>query len=818
MRPSETKRSRPQPKSSASLVVRGRTVDPSCRIASADGSTPSIADQIAAILDEDRPRIDLLVVSHAHMDHIGALPAMVRDEALDIEWALVSDPELSWGRGLGEDRPAVDGPAAAVLAALREEPLAASASDALIDSWLADSATLDVTYADMLGRLEDGGTKVVRYGRQNAAPLRTALADLSLEVFGPSQDQLLACAQAMAERMAEDAAFIEDAMAADDGISPIELYRRAIGGSGLDAASDRPGTFVNLQSIVLALGPKGSRLLFTGDMQLAAPGTRDEIILRELGRLRGRLRKRRFGFVKLPHHGSHNGFDSLIASDVGKPAAFGIIGGSDGKGHPSKSVLDLLASSGIPFVRTDRNGRSDVMLEGSQAALKVARGVLSDRTPNEPSDRALAPTRPTPPVMVAPAAPKMSPPANPAEVVTRSDGSEVRVEVRIPHVTTTVRLTVEVQPGQLRGPQDPLSLAEPTQASGAAVPRLLYVTEPVALRRNVGEADAAAVIADLSARPGRLLQLDPGSKIESAVAATRRVLAGVPDLVGVVLVGGYDVVPSQAVDTVPRALQGNIRRGRDGDGFVVWSDTNYGWTTDRRQLPISRVPDGRLGSFLRDTLRPRAAAVSAPSGIRNIARPFAEGIFDLVRADRDLWVSEDATPDVVGAGLGGSLIYLMLHGSRVDGTRLWGERSSQPFEAVRLTNIAPMDGAVVFMGACWGGLVADLRAIDYRDGTPVPPRSPDNSIALACLANGARAVIGCTGSHYSPLQPPYDYFGGPIHRDFVQAIKSGLPPAEALLHAKQAYAARMPHGLTDPDDAAIEYKTIWQFTCLGLGW
>jgi hypothetical protein len=115
-------------------------------------------------------------------------------------------------------------------------------------------------------------------------------------------------------------------------------------------------------------------------------------------------------------------------------------------------------------------------------------------------------------------------------------------------------------------------------------------------------------------------------------------------------------------------------------------------------------------------------------------------------------------------------------------------------------------------------LISDLRAIDYQEGAPIPPRLPESSIAMACLAAGARAVIACTGSHYSPVREPYDYYGGPIHRDFLKAYLDGSPPALALLAAKQAYAAAMPHGLTDPDDQAIEYKMIWQFTCLGLGW
>jgi beta-lactamase superfamily II metal-dependent hydrolase len=791
--------------------------------ARADGSTPSITSQLQTLLQEDRPRLDLLIVSHTHLDHIGALPALVAAHAFDVEWALVSDLELGWGRGLGEDAfEMLDPGARAVLAALREEPLPPSASDAMVDSWMADSVGLDVTYGGMLQGLTDLGTKVVRHGRDDAVPLATDLKDIGLEIFGPTQAHLIAAAEAIADRTKSDAAAITDAFSADAQISPLELYRSLTASNGTDAGNDRPGAFVNLQSIVLSLGPKSRRLLFTGDMQLAAPGTNDEVITGEILRLRQRLRKRRFAFVKLPHHGSENGFNDDIAADLGTPKAFGIIGGSDGKGHPSKSVLDLLKASAIPFVRTDRNGHSSVAWPDGNLGIEVARGVISDPRPNDAID---APSTPMPAATASNPIKAPSPSAPAVASLTReaipiSGDRDVHVDVTIPHQATTVRVTIEVNPGQaqLAGPSSgaTISVARPDEPGD--LPRLLYVTEPVALARNTSDAEVAAVLADLRARPGAVLMVEVGTTVDTAIERSREALADDPEIAGVVLVGGYDVVPPQSIDTVPTHLHDRIRRGRDGDSFVVWSDTNYGYRRDRRQLPVSRVPDGRLGSLLRTALSPPRSAAGASRGVRNINRPFAESVFSLVEADQKLWVSENATPALVGKGLAGRLIYLMLHGSRVDGTRLWGEAGEQPFEAVTLNNIGDLPGAVVFMGACWGGLISDLRAIDYQEGAPIPPRLPESSIAMACLAAGARAVIACTGSHYSPVREPYDYYGGPIHRDFLKAYLDGSPPALALLAAKQAYAAAMPHGLTDPDDQAIEYKMIWQFTCLGLGW
>jgi hypothetical protein len=174
--------------------------------ARADGSTPSITSQLQALLQEDRPRLDLLIVSHTHLDHIGALPALVSAHAFDVQWALVSDLELGWGRGLGEDATKMpDAASQALLASLREEPLPPSASDSMVDSWIADSVGLDVTYAAMLKGLADRGTKVVRFGRDDAAPLAAELNDIGLEIFGPTQAHLLATAKAISDRTKSDA-------------------------------------------------------------------------------------------------------------------------------------------------------------------------------------------------------------------------------------------------------------------------------------------------------------------------------------------------------------------------------------------------------------------------------------------------------------------------------------------------------------------------------------------------------------------------------------------------------------------------------------
>ena len=106
-------------------------------------------------------------------------------------------------------------------------------------------------------------------------------------------------------------------------------------------------------------------------------------------------------------------------------------------------------------------------------------------------------------------------------------------------------------------------------------------------------------------------------------------------------------------------------------------------------------------------------------------------------------------------------------------------------------------------------------------GSPVAARTSENSIALKFLESGVLAFIGCTGTHYSPTEPPYDYFGGPIHSLFWDQFMNKQKfesPAKALFEAKKVIVLGIPHAKTGPLAEAIERKIVRQYTCLGLGW
>ena len=103
------------------------------------------------------------------------------------------------------------------------------------------------------GSSADRGTKVVRHGRDDPAALIEAFAEVGLEILGPSEAQLVACAEAISSATDDAAARVDSLVAKSDTFDETQAYRDLVREPVVDAATDalsRPGPAINLQSIV----------------------------------------------------------------------------------------------------------------------------------------------------------------------------------------------------------------------------------------------------------------------------------------------------------------------------------------------------------------------------------------------------------------------------------------------------------------------------------------------------------------------------------------------------------------------------------------
>jgi hypothetical protein len=136
-----------------------------------------------------------------------------------------------------------------VAAGLREENHADLPDDELAQ-FLADAATLEERYRDMLAQLHGAGTKVVRYlgeGTRDLPKVERAFSAVGLKILGPSEKQLLTCTELIAEANSDTVQLVSDCLA--DAPDPVALYRSLA--SRVSDAADRPGkgAALNDQSI-----------------------------------------------------------------------------------------------------------------------------------------------------------------------------------------------------------------------------------------------------------------------------------------------------------------------------------------------------------------------------------------------------------------------------------------------------------------------------------------------------------------------------------------------------------------------------------------
>ncbi len=804
------------------------------------GLQSSIPEQLESLLGPPPFHVSLLIVTHAHKDHIGCLPKLVTLGKLTADWVLAADPDLGWGNDLGGDALSADAAPTvqAVFALLREDADFSRLTDSELEDAAADALDLQGKYRQMLDDLEGHGSQVIRYiGRAEAAPVIEEFAGVGLQILGPSELQLLRCAQAIEDVGRDWIQSLGNSFRSDAPQSLGTWYRQLV--VATDAADGSVGAAVNNQSLVLLIEDQGVKLLLTADMQLAGPQVSG--IDAEMQALRQRIHDRApFEFVKIAHHGSHNAFDAEVLQELGDTVNFAISTGRDSKKHPHPGVLQLLQShtNDLLWLRTDHNGHCTFDFSNENPTYAHERGSANDSQPNAvdvvPRRNPPAPVA-RPPVALSPvaAAPPVArvaavSPAAPA-ITTEPIPGFVEITAKVPHVTTRVTLTIDVAPNYFPAATpaqanvtNPVTPADPNVwrlAGGRSLPPLCFATVRSVLEQRIGAGPVQTILEAL--RQAGMLVVDDipaGATADAAASHVRARVVATPGIRGVVLLGGLDVVPANILDVLPPALRQELGHTNDPDDFVVFSDDLYGCTDGDSvaELPVSRIPDAGSSELMFAALGAVGQSSAAgPIGVRNIRRPFADGVFELMDQQGQMHTSREMVHSQLPQ-LTSNRMYFMLHGDWEDGGQFWGEEVPGQVAAVHVNNIVPAAGAVIFTGCCWGALTTDHPAAMSAAGWKSKP--VEQSIALKFLHHGADAFIGCTGAHYSPTVAPYGYFGEPLHRSFWTGIQQGRAPADALFQAKADYIAGMFHGRTGEFDKAVEYKILRQYTCLGLGW
>jgi beta-lactamase superfamily II metal-dependent hydrolase len=789
---------------------------------------PSIPEQFERIFGHGAPfHFDLLVVTHCHADHIGCLPALVSQRAIEVDSALVADETLGFGRMNGRRPPAPDALTAGdkLAAALREEDYSHLPDDELA-AVLEDIASLESRYGDMLAKLASAGTKIVRYGNDDHSPIERAFRDFGLSVLGPARDHLEICARAIARF--NDCGSDDAAQAADKDLA--SLYRSIVEEGDAAGEEDRPGkgAALNDQSIVLKLSVGNATALLGGDMQFAKPEISGldapMTALRQTVKNAGPYR-----FIKLTHHASYNGFDQSLLEEWSPASRFAHTGGLNDPSHPDPGVLQLLDENRgrLQWARTDHNGMITVTFPADLPEFEIDFGELNDATPNgdatAPAEAEATPERRAArPVVTVVTAPK-------GVDVELSAAAKVGPDVTRMVVTFEITRSGAPAPDVPRPRPDRSSPAAPPSprprpkaqvklAAGRELPKLLFLTHRPGLENNLGVTEAADALRTIRDAGQTVYEVQTSANPWPEVRAQ----LNKGNYAGVTILGGYDVLPSQRLDVLPAALRQQVGPSADSDRFIVWNDEAYGDKDGDRfpEVPVSRIPDAKSPRLAMAAL---SAGVPPGSqgryGVRNVARPFAAGPYQLLPGSTELLVSEPASPASIGPHhASGDVVYFMLHGSDADGTCFWGEDQGGTTDAVNLSNVPQTLAGVVFAGCCWGALTVDKRAVLALPGQPLGVRTTGQSMALSYLLAGVRAFVGCTGTHYSPSVAPYQYFGEPMHRAFFTRLMAGAGPAQALFDARVEYAAGMPHGQYSSLGRAIELKIWKEFTCLGLGW
>lgn len=785
---------------------------------------PSIPEQLEGFMGAPPFKPDLLVITHVHGDHVGCLPGMVNGGLLEPQRVLATDPWLGSGRTSGADSPVHR----IVEALLEEGPI-----DSIDDAELLLDWSPEKSYQTMLDSFDPDIVWI--HGTHPTEDLEREFADFELKVLGPTRAHLELCADLIASEKAKAARDLQELVEReqDSRASDAELLLRLA--DSLRPAADHladqqgQGSAKNDQSIVLIVGNAHHRVLLSGDMQFGKPEVPG------LSPLMGQLladvaAEGPYTVVKTGHHTSHNATDVEVLEQLGGKPLLVHTGGLNDPSHPAPNVLENLKSyrEAGDFYRTDRNGCVSLDLSAEEAVVTIDKGRKNDFTRNPaPPRRRIAGQRDV----------EAGPPAQRGAVKAAEAASDfVEVITRIPNKATTVTVTIRVQPdapppdvrreNPFRPTERPMERTPEVEgdnipiAGGRALPKLLVVTASAELGKQIGSRLCDQILRSLRTAGLTVLDLAGVSPDPEPLIAQVHEKLKEGTYEGLLILGGYSVIPSVRISAIDDELRAEATS--EMDNYIVWSDDPYVTLDDDGipDYPVSRVPSlPGLSNVVVKCLQAGGRKGSRSFGIRNKARPFADGVFQLISTG----ICHPSIPTIPGVypntDVDADHLYFMLHGHYAQGEAFTGEDGVGGYPiAISTAEIPATISGVAFAGCCYGALLTDSPAMYAKPGKFPKERDLDESMALTLLGAGAHAFVGCTGIHYSPQEFP-NSMGEPMHRYFWGNLLGGQAPAVALFNAKLEYLKGVPHtGTDDATHVALELKIFSQFTCLGIGW
>jgi len=314
---------------------------------------------------------------------------------------------------------------------------------------------------------------------------------------------------------------------------------------------------------------------------------------------------------------------------------------------------------------------------------------------------------------------------------------------------------------------------------------ILVITRRSVLETTLGPQEASRIL-DLAAKVGEVHSIDEDGvdrTTPSEIAAYIKSLYDQKQFKAVLILGNHDIIPFWILENP----------ARDDDNQIYTDDPYVNFDQDSDNLldiPIARLPESKDAELLATQLSQPDLTPASGSFIYYARVPMFPQVYEIagiLNQETVYWSPPLQAEDVTVDQLDVRFVYIVPHGSDVDTSRWWGRsRKWTPTayaDEYRVTNYDPVafkinkaqTKGMVMIGACYGAWVSN--------------KTPDNSIALRFLKNGARCFVGATME---------DYQIGGFDKLFFSEVAAGENPLQGTFNAKKKLLEQIKASEEDP--------------------